>query len=108
MLVSVVGALAAVILWLRLRQREVGEARGWPQTEATIESGEVESVSSPDGRSKLPVFAFLYQVESAYDSGRFALRPYLTDPGESLFARMAGRKTAGSLRSESPRNMLSA
>jgi hypothetical protein len=92
MLVSVFATLAAVItLWWRLRQREVDEARRWPQTEATIESGEVELVSSLDGM-ELPVFAFSYQVERAYYSGRFALRPYRTDPGESPFARMAGRK----------------
>jgi hypothetical protein len=68
-------------------------ARHWPLTEATIESGSIEVVTrSRYGEMKLPVFAFSYKIEGAFYSGRFALLPYITDPDESLFARMAGRK----------------
>ncbi len=73
--------------------RKRSKARRWPLTEATIESGHIEVVAhSKYGNVRLPVFAFSYQVDREYYSGRFALLPYITDPGESLFARMAGHK----------------
>jgi hypothetical protein len=69
------------------------KARHWPLTEATIESGSVEVVArSRYGVVRLPVFAFSYEVAGTYFGGRFALLPYITDPDESLFSRMTGRK----------------
>jgi len=87
-----VGPIVIIGLWWRKRQGEVNQARLWPQTEATVESGEAEFVGESEYAVRLPVFAFSYKVEGAYYSGRFALLPYTADPGESIYARMAGRK----------------
>lgn len=93
-LIGFLGGLSVVIgLWWWKRQREVNRARQWPQTEATVESGEAEAVGGSEySAARVPVFAFSYKVKGAYYSGRFALLSYTADPGESIYARMAGRK----------------
>jgi len=85
-------ATVTVANWI-YKAKKRSKARLWPLTEATIESGAMEAVAhSRYGDVTLPVFAFSYVVDREYYSGRFALFPYITDPGESIFARMAGRK----------------
>jgi hypothetical protein len=44
------------------------------------------------GVSSFRLSRFPDPVAGEYSSGRFALRPYLTDPGEALMARMIGRR----------------
>ena len=81
-----------VVLWL-VRRIRARSARHWPTAEGTVESGAREVVaSSRYGNIELPVFAFSYQVAGEYYSGRFALQPYITDPGDSVISRMIGRK----------------
>jgi hypothetical protein len=78
---------------LDLQSEEALQSPALALTEATIESGAMEAVAHARyGDVTLPVFAFSYVVDREYYSGRFALFPYITDPGESIFARMAGRK----------------
>lgn len=82
-----------VVAWWIYQALKRSKARHWPPTDATIESGDFELVArSRYGEVRLPVFAFSYEVAGAYFGGRFALLPYMTDPDESLFSRMAGRK----------------
>ena len=85
-------AVAGVTLWLWRRCR-ARKAQKWPYTEGTIESGGFEVVShSKYGDITLPVLAFSYQVKNEYFGGRFALLPYITDPGASVVDRMIKRK----------------
>lgn len=86
--IAVVGAVALGLRWWR--RKGVEKAEGWPAAEATLESGGLEEVAQ--GRSRLPTFAFSYQVAGKYYSGRFALVPYPTDAERSLIDRMIGRK----------------
>lgn len=87
---GLVGALIVQWIW---RRRRAAEAKQWPTSEATIESGTVEVVArTRNTKVELPVFAFSYRVGTDYYSGHFALLPYITDPGESLIGRMIGRK----------------
>lgn len=94
-------AIAALILvligifagWWVWQRKKVDRTRSWPQAEATIESGTLESVAGSEYvEVKLPVFAFSYRVDGAYYSGRFTLRPYLSNFDESLITRLIGRK----------------
>jgi hypothetical protein len=90
LLLGLVGALIIQFLWRRRRARQ---AKRWPTSEATIQSGGVEIVArNRYGNVELPVFGFSYQVGTVYYGGRFALLPYIADPGESLIGRMIGRK----------------
>lgn len=85
-------AVAGVSHWLWRRSR-ARSARHWPSAEATIESGAVEVVArTRGGQIELPVFAFSYEVEGQLFGGRFALRPYITDPGASIVTRLIGKK----------------
>ncbi len=87
-----------VALGLNLRQLAIWRtAQNWPSVEGTIESGQREWVAGGAGPSTiiLPVFAFSYQVAGEYYGGRFALRPYTTDPtvaDPSFIKHMIGRK----------------
>jgi hypothetical protein len=87
-------ALVAFGIVLTIRRRGLAKkAAQWPLAEAMIESGQVEAVAG-GGRSpkvSLPVFAFSYQVEGEYYSGRFALLPYITSIDELFVSRMIGR-----------------
>jgi len=86
-------SIVLLVGWWIYQTLKRSKARHWPLTEATIESGNMEVVTrSKYGEVNLPVFAFSYKVGGEYYAGRFALLPYITDPGESLFSRMAGRK----------------
>lgn len=83
------------LLWLPLnwwrQRRNVRQTAGWPLTEATIETVQDEVVShSKRPAITLPVLAFSYHVAGEYYSGRFALYPYIADPGD--MTRMIGRK----------------
>ena len=40
----------------------------------------------------MPVFAFSYEIAGERYGGRFALEPYITDPGPSILTSMIGRK----------------
>lgn len=73
------------------RNKRVETAQTWPTTDATVQSGEMETVA--EGRYRdvvLPCFAFSYVVAGEYYSGRFAL---LSNRGldGSLIHRMKGR-----------------
>ena len=88
--IGVIIAISVTMVWSWRRQERVVEtAREWPVTEATVQSGGLEPVR--DGKAILPAFAFSYQVEGEYYSGRFALTPSGRDP-ETLIRRMVGRK----------------
>lgn len=62
-------------------------------TEATIEAGKLEAVQDSSVRSPiiLPVFAFSYQFDGNYYSGRFSLSHLNTDANE-LIQRLTGQK----------------
>jgi hypothetical protein len=49
-------------------------AREWLPTEATVNSGALESMQETN-KAVLPTFAFSYQVSGEYYSGKFALMP---------------------------------
>jgi hypothetical protein len=86
--------LSGIFVWWFWRRRSAAKAIRWPMSEATIESGVMEVVERTRyGTVELPVFSFSYRVGTEYFGGRFALRPYLTDPGPSLIERMIGRKS---------------
>lgn len=87
-------ATAAIGLAMWLRRRMLAHLAGkWPMTEATIESGRREVVArNRFGIIELPVFAFSYKVRGQYYPGRFALSPYITDPGDGVISRMIGRR----------------
>jgi hypothetical protein len=56
-------------------KRRLKGADDWPETEATIQSAEMEIVERVGHlREKLPFFAFSYVVDNEYSSGRFGLR----------------------------------
>lgn len=91
-LVGLVCLLALPAGWWLWQFRRVEDAKRWPSTEATIQSGEVQAASTyPPGILKLPVFAFSYKVNDEYYSGQFTLVPKM-EPGESLIKRMIDRK----------------
>ena len=89
---------ALVALGLKIRQLTMSKkAQKWPSVEGTIESGKMEQVGGGGKQQPifLPVFAFSYQVAGEYYGGRFALRPYETDPNvadPSFLEHMVRRK----------------
>jgi hypothetical protein len=84
--------LAFLISWL-WRRNLSRKATEWPDTEGEIQSGCLETVAhNRYGELQLPVFTFTYQVGGQYYGGRFALRPYITDPGISVIERLRGQK----------------
>jgi hypothetical protein len=93
--IAVAGAaliLRSLLSW-RWRRTQARSAEHWPTTNATIESSSLEVVAHTRyGSIQLPVFAFSYRVGSDYFSGRFALRPYATDPGAAVVERLIGSK----------------
>jgi len=77
--IAVVGSavLIAVAAWVvsGYRQRKlVQDAREWIATEATINSGTLESMQE-SSKVVLPTFAFSYQVSGQHYSGKFSLMP---------------------------------
>jgi Protein of unknown function (DUF3592) len=81
------------VVWWRWQRGKVKKAKQWPKTEGTIQSGAIEVVAQTKFNTiRLPVFAFSYQVQGEYYSGRFALMPYTVAYDESLIDRMIGRK----------------
>jgi hypothetical protein len=77
--IVVVGSavLIAVAAWIvsGYRQRRLAQdAREWIPTEATINSGALESMQE-SSKAVLPTFAFSYQVSGEYHSGKFSLMP---------------------------------
>jgi hypothetical protein len=86
-------ALAGFILWLAWQCRLARRARSWPVTEAMIQSGAREVVTSEHGIDIiLPVFAFTYKVAGEVYSGRFSLYPYITDPPADITSRLTDTK----------------
>jgi hypothetical protein len=72
-------------------KRKIDEARQWPQTKATIESGALEPPK--EGRyALLPTFAFSYAVAGERYSGRFSLLRSKTVSCETLLLHMPGQK----------------
>src|SRR5947207_4975457 len=67
---------AVLLVWWRWQVGTVRKAKRWPKTEATIQNviGAIEVVAQTKFNTlRLPVFAFSYQVQGEYYSGRFAL-----------------------------------
>ena len=91
----VMTALLASWLW---RRHAAKQTSAWPTAEATIETGQFETVAQPvtpgpySPRRTLPVFGFSFTVGGKFYGGWFALCPYITDPGEPIVTRMVGRK----------------
>jgi hypothetical protein len=78
--------------WWLWQFRCVENAKRWPSTEATIQSGEVEASEFWErDLLRLPVFTFSYRVNEELYSGRFVLVPNM-EPGESLIKQMIDRK----------------
>lgn len=91
-IVFLVAAAVSVGSWL-LRRRRAHDARNWPSTEATVETGQRAVVAHFKGVPvELPVFGFSYNASGERFSGRFALEPYITDPGDSIVTRMIGHR----------------
>lgn len=91
-LLGLVCLLALPVGWWLLQFRRVEDAKRWPSTEATIQSGDEEVASTPGrGLLMIPSFAFSYKVNEQYYSGNFTLVPN-TEPSESLIKRMIDRK----------------
>ena len=92
-LLSLLCVLGLVIWWFAWRYKLVQVARKtWPSIDATIQSGDVETVDSDRGLPiNLPVFAFWYQVAGEYYSGRFSLS-FLLEAPESMIQKLVGQK----------------
>lgn len=89
-LLGIVCAVPARWIW---RRSQAKKADSWPTADATVESGAIEVVFRDKGsKVELPVFSFSYKAAGGYYGGRFALLPYITDPGMSVIDRMIGRK----------------
>lgn len=93
-LVSVLAVpMAVVVGWYVYSRNRVDKASTWPCCQATVESAAMETVANAEYSAVvLPVFAFSYVVDGDYHSGRFALRPWASDPGESILTTLLGRK----------------
>ena len=90
-----------LFVWWRWQRARVEVAKGWPTAEATIQYGRIEVVSAKGLNTvRLPAFAFSYQVQGEYYSGRFALMPFTVQYDEYLINRMGG--TCRLLRSGTP------
>jgi hypothetical protein len=71
-----IGALVVFIRYFSWKERQVQSAKTWPTTEATIQSGEMETVASTRGVDVVtPCFSFSYIVNGEDYSGRFGLLP---------------------------------
>lgn len=91
---GVIAVIAGVWTWEWRRQRHhIQVAHSWPMTEATIQAGKLEAIQDSSVRSPiiLPVFAFSYQFDGNYYSGRFSLSHLNTDANE-LIQRLTGQK----------------
>ena len=74
-LVVVVAALLYRFGRLYMFKWRIKDAAGWPETDATIQSAEMESVERVGHlREELPFFTFSYVIDNEYYSGRFGLR----------------------------------
>ena len=62
-------------------------------TDATVESGSIETIGYEEGKGSLefPTFRFFYQVAGEYYAGRFSLKPPINDD-RSLLLHMIRRK----------------
>jgi len=96
-LLGFIGLLAAIAAvggwWWRIEARKVEVARNWPTAEATVESGTLEPIADSSSRAPivLPVFAFSYEVDENYYSGRFALS-HINADADQIIQRVIGRK----------------
>ena len=74
-LIIVVAALFYRFGHLYMFKWRMKDAVDWPETEALIQSAEMELVERVGHlRERLPFFAFSYAVDNEYYSGRFGLR----------------------------------
>jgi hypothetical protein len=91
-LASFLCLLALPVGWWLWQYMRIQKTRGWPNTEATIQSADVEVASTyRRGVLRLPVCSFSYRVNGEYYSGRFTVVTNL-DENESLVKRMIDRK----------------
>ena len=78
-----------------LIERRVKHAADWPETEATIQSAEMELVERVGHlRELLPFFAFSYVVDGEHYSGRFGLRVAAEDSASTLMNEWVDTKIA--------------
>jgi hypothetical protein len=88
-ILAVLGGLVSWRIWQKYR---VTKAKGWPKTEATIQSGGIDIVAQRRYISVvLPCFAFSYVVDGEYFSGRFALSA-TGDQADDLIKEMIDRR----------------
>ena len=74
------------------KSRQLKAAKHWPLAEATIQSGAMEVVfHSRYGSRTLPCFAFTFEVDGEYHSGRFSLEAD-GERGEELTRNLVNRK----------------
>lgn len=74
MLVVMLAVVGGIFYRFVRKMNQVDDAKLWPGTEATIQTGKVEVVAHTRyGNIALPCFAFSYIVAGDYYSGRFAL-----------------------------------
>jgi hypothetical protein len=91
---SVAVAVTAWVVSLYRQRKLLEQAEQWIPAEARIESGALEGTYE-SGKTRLPTFAFSYQVSGEYYSGRFSLLPKAFPTKEiieSIIDRMSGRK----------------
>jgi hypothetical protein len=92
-LVLVLLGFPILVIWFCWKLYQKHKAKTWPATEATIQSGDLEVVNTARGMPiQLPAFAFTYLVNGERYSGRFALKPYISEPPAGFIDRMIGRK----------------
>jgi hypothetical protein len=71
-----IGALIVFLRYFSWKESQAQSAKTWPMTEATVQSGEMETVaSSRGGDVTIPCFSVSYVVNDEYYSGRFRLLP---------------------------------
>ena len=87
--------LCFIIFWSMryvIRMHKLRESKHWPSTEATIQTAEIETVTtSRSGATRLPCFAFTYQVGQEVYSGRFSLEAW-GEEAERLIVTLINKK----------------
>jgi hypothetical protein len=98
MLIQVLSVIvvAAALLYrfgsLYMFKRRIEDAVDWPETEATIQSANMDIVERVGHlRENLPFFALSYVVDGEYYSGRFGLR-VSEDRASTLMREWVGTK----------------
>jgi hypothetical protein len=96
-------ALSGTVVYNNLsRLSRVNRTKLWPSVEATIQSGNVETVRHIRFHDiQLPVFVLSYVVDQKPYTERFALSMH-TEPVDSLISKMIGRTLTVQYDSQNP------